>query len=67
MALTPRSTRVTLKIKVQFEPNRLSEQCLMTAYELALPLRSEAVDSKKNRPRLHKNDGLQTRLAVNNG
>ena len=67
MARTPRSERVMLKVNVQFEPNRLSEQCLMTAYELALPVCSEMIAGSKAKPRLQKSEGLQTRLAVNNG
>jgi hypothetical protein len=66
MARAPRS-RVMLTIKVQFEPNRLSEQCLMTAYELALPLRAEAVGSKKTVPTLMKSHDPQNRKAGNNG
>lgn len=66
MARAPRS-RVMLTIKVQFEPNRLSEQCLMTAYELALPLRNEAAGAKKTVPTLLKSHDLQSRKAANNG
>ncbi len=66
MARAPRP-RVMLTIKVQFEPNRISEQCLMTAYELALPLRSETAGAKKTPPTLLKSHDLQSRKAVNNG
>jgi hypothetical protein len=67
MARTPRSGRVTLNVKVQFEPNRLSEQCLATAYEVALPLVSQKVVDKKKRQYVHDNDDTETRLAVKNG
>jgi len=32
------TTDQSVNVRVQFEPNRLSDQCLATAYELALPL-----------------------------
>jgi len=67
MARTPGSGRVKLCVKVQFEANRLSDQCLATAYELVLPLVAYNINEKKKRPRIHEGEDMDTRLAVKNG
>jgi hypothetical protein len=56
-----------LNVNVQFEPNRLAEQCLATAYELALPLVSQKVNDKKRRQNSKDSNETETRLAVKNG
>jgi hypothetical protein len=42
-----RSGRRELQVSVSFEPNRLSDQCLATAYELALPVIQQGTTRKR--------------------
>lgn len=67
MATAPRSERLTLKMKVQFEPNRLADECLSKAYELALPLTSQQIGSKTKQRRSRVSDNHEIRKAVSNG
>ena len=54
-----------LKVTVRFEPNRLSEECLSAAYELALPLVEHDTTGKRvNRKSSGKTNAKQVRLVV---
>lgn len=57
---------MTLKVNVTFEPNRLADDCLTGAYELALPVVSQQVATKKSE-RLAGEKSAQLLLAVKNG
>ena len=53
------------KVTVRFEPNRLSEECLATAYELALPLvEHDATGKRMNRKSTGKTNAKKERLVV---
>ena len=67
MAPAPRPERMTLKMTVQFEPNRLADECLSKAYELALPLTSQQAGSKTKQQRNRMTDNREFRKAVSNG
>lgn len=58
---------MTLKVEIDFVSNRLSEEHLVTAYELALPLVSREIEQKKKRKRRQCEESVQTTLAVING
>jgi hypothetical protein len=67
MATAPRSERMKLKVTVQFEPNRLSDECLSKAYELALPLNSQQTKSKAKQQNSCIGENYELRKAVSNG
>ena len=67
MAPTARSRRVELKVTVNFEPSRLSDDCLANAYELVLPLVSQQVVVKKKTRRVNTDGSQQLALAVKHG
>jgi hypothetical protein len=67
MASTLRSQRVTLNVTTEFEPNRLANDCLANAYELALPLISQQVAAKKKVSKVQASEySQQLKLAVQN-
>lgn len=54
-----------LKVTVRFEPNRLSEECLAAAYELALPLiEHDTAGMRMNRKSSGKTNAKKERLVV---
>ncbi len=54
-----------LKVTVRFEPNRLSEECLAAAYELAIPLIEHDTTRKRvNRQSSGKTNAPKERLVV---
>jgi len=54
-----------LKVTVRFEPNRLSEECLAAAYELALPLVEHDTSGRRmNQKSRSKTSGKKERLVV---
>jgi hypothetical protein len=68
MASTVRSQRMTLNVTVEFEPNRLANDCLASAYELAVPLVSQHVGVEKKVRKVQINDhNQQLKLTVQNG
>ncbi len=58
-----RKTR-ELKINVQFEPNRLEEEYLNTAYELVLPIRGKAQESRSKVARNSESQVSQLQLEI---
>jgi hypothetical protein len=58
---------MTLKMKVQFEPNRLADECLSKAYELALPVTFQQAGSKTKQQRSRISNNHEFKKAVNNG
>jgi hypothetical protein len=67
MATASRSKRLTVKMTVQFEPNRLADECLSKAYELVLPLNSQQTGSKKRQQQTRVSENPEFRKAVSNG
>ena len=67
MATAPHSERMTLKMTVQFEPNRLADECLPKAYELAMPLTSQQIEPKTKQRRTRISDNHELSMAVSNG
>jgi len=54
-----------LTVTVRFEPNRLSEECLASAYELALPLVEHDTTGKRmNKKSRGKTDAPKERLVM---
>ncbi len=47
MSRVARSRRRELQVSISFEPNRLSDQCLATAYELAFPVLQQDTSRKR--------------------
>jgi len=64
MSLKRGSVGVALNMIVKFEPNRLSDEALSNAYELALPPIVEPIRKKKKRQRAIDFEG---KMEVSNG
>jgi hypothetical protein len=47
-----RSQRKELQVSIRFEPNRLSDQCLANAYELAFPVIQQDTTRKRSKERI---------------
>lgn len=64
MSLKRRSVGVALNMRVKFEPNRLSEEALFNAYELALSPITEPIQQKRKRQRAI---DFEVKMEVSNG
>lgn len=53
--------RKALQVVISFEPNRLSDECLASAYELALPI----VQQESTRQRPKKNNDKEIHASTN--
>ncbi len=58
---------MTLEIEIEFAPNRLSEEYLATAYELALKPVSREIDKRQKPKRCKDEENIQLPLEVING
>lgn len=58
---------MTLNMTVQFEPNRMADDCLVKAYELALPLACQQIGARTKQQRTRISDNHEGKTAVNNG
>lgn len=59
------SLKKELTVTVRFEPNRLSEECLAAAYELALPLvEHDTTGTRMNQRSSGKTNAKKERLVV---
>jgi len=67
LARVPRNKSMAVSIEIEFAPSRLSNDCLASAYELALPMVSRGIEQKKKHQSSFDERYEQTRLEVRNG
>jgi hypothetical protein len=57
--------RKELKVTVRFEPNRLSDQFLATAYELVVPIREEDTSRRRKQEKKQLQSGVKQKKVGN--